>query len=358
LENSRNSSVDTFKFLAIGTVIIHHTRAFYYSYDQYGGHALLLLKYFFYAVRFGIPYFFISAGYFFGKSLQKGRPLGQLTRRYCGRLTQLFILWTIIYFFIPQNFNDEVIKFGYMRTLYWHFTSIHLHIWDFIRHHFITFLFTGSRGHLWFFPAYITGILILSLFLFLKKEKYLIVFGLILYFVSLLGRSYKEFPIGFDPGFEIFYGPFISTFFIAIGLRFSRIDFSARKNHVIVLGFILIFTGLIVQFAENWFLFKYYKMVPEHAFLAGMIPLGIGIFLLSMGYQNLGKSTIFPYLGRYTLGVFVLHEMFISMLKPVRCYFEPVTWDIAFPVIVFLLSLLTTMLLVRSPIGRILVKQQ
>jgi len=231
-------------------VIVHHTQIFSYSYNQYKGYPLLLIKYFFYAIRFGIPYFFIVAGYFFGKSLIKGRPLGQLTKRYCLRLAQLFILWSLVYCFLPQHFSKGAIEYGFLKAIYLHLSSMHMYVWDLIVNTPVSLIFSGTHGHLWFFPAYISGILVVSLFLFLKQEKYLIPFGFLLYIISLLGRSYQNLPIGYSEELQLYRGPFVSTLFMAIGWRFSKVDFSGKKFQTLIFACILIFTGLLIQFSE------------------------------------------------------------------------------------------------------------
>jgi len=142
--NQRNITVDTFKFIAIAMVIVHHTHIFNHSYNQYGGYSWALLKYFFYAVRFGIPYFFIVGGYFFGKSLIKGRPLGQLTKRYCLRLAQVLLLWSLVYCFLPRKFYEGALEYGYLKAIYLHLSSIHIYVWDLIINTPITLIF------LWF----------------------------------------------------------------------------------------------------------------------------------------------------------------------------------------------------------------
>jgi len=222
----------------------------------------------------------------------------------------------------------------------------------------LDFLFTGSAGHLWFFPAYVLAVLILSLFIFLKKEKYIIPFGALLYTVGLLGRSYTQLPLGFEvDNFVMFRGPFIGTLFVAIGWRLSKVDFSVPDRRRIALAVMLIFAGLLIQFAENWFLWKYYAMAPEHSFLFGMIPLGIGLFLFAMTWQNIGRLTYLSVLGRYTLGVFAFHMIFTDTLLPFRSHFEPILWDILYPIAVYFLSFVSTLLLMKFPWGRKLVAQ-
>lgn len=357
MHKNRNISVDTFKFLSIFMVVVHHTKLFYYSYDQYGGYVLLLLKYFFYAIRFGIPVFFIAAGYYFGCSHNKGKPLGRLVKRYCIRLGELFVLWTLVYFLLPPNFVNETQQFGYIKPFIWHWDSLFTYIYNYAKDYPLTLIFMGSFGHLWFFPAYIIGIIILSLFIYFKKENYIIPFGVLLYCLCLLGRSYHMLPMGFETDFQMGRGPFVSTLFIAIGWKFSTIDFSKIQSKAVKTAVLLIISGLLIQFAENWILFKNYNMIPEHEYLIGLVPLGIGVFLLALGYPNLGQSTIFPLLGRYTLGVYALHEFFLKLLLPLRGWVEPIIWDILFPVVIYGLSFAVTMMLLKSYIGRRFVAQ-
>ena len=51
--------------------------------------------------RFAVPFFFLAAGYFYGRKVCSGAPPLPVLRRQAGRLTVLFAFWSGAYLLVP-----------------------------------------------------------------------------------------------------------------------------------------------------------------------------------------------------------------------------------------------------------------
>ena len=90
--------------------------------------------------------------------------------------------------------------------------------------------------------------------------------------------------------------------------------------------------------AEAYFLWRYWQVNPtKHDYLIGTIFFATGVALLSLGKTKNDTETIFSRFGRYTLGIYGGHYVFVDMLEPVGHYMPTGLWQIAFPMIVYAL---------------------
>lgn len=349
MKKERNSTIDTLRFIAIFTVVAQHTNMFDYAYDSFGGEFFLFLKYAVVNIRFAIPFFFLASGYFFGQSLRKGELLSKVVGRYSKRLFVLFASWTVLYIFFPKYWMEHVIEFGFLRAIYWHVLDLG-RILVMIFSKPVRLVMTGTEGHLWFLPALILSMLVLTALIARRKEKWILPVAVVLYSIGVGGEICNSLPSTGEFVFRTFWGPFIGTLFFSAGWWFSKQDdYSLKAALWFLVG------GVLLLMIENVFLWKFLHLKPEHAHLFGAVPLGIGIFLLALIYPNLGKGTIFPTLGNLTLGVYVLHILIRDGFLVFRPSFHPVVWDVFFPLVVYVVAAGLTLLMKRYKITNSLV---
>jgi fucose 4-O-acetylase-like acetyltransferase len=219
-----------------------------------------------------------------------------------------------------------------------------------IDHPFLT-LMTGSAINLWFFPAVIIGVIIVSVFHKLKIEKLLIPFGFILYMLVLLSKSYSVFPLGYHVDFEMRNGPFVSTLFVSFGWFLAE-----KRQFRLRTAIILIATGFLMEYAEIFFFFTQHNMKPPHEYLLGYILVNLGVFWFMLARPNIGKGTVFPKWGKFTLGVYCIHTFVMNnisgWLKP---YMHPVAYDVMRPIAIYLVCLVITAIFMRNKYTRKLV---
>lgn len=344
--SDRIYSIDTFRLVSIFFVILHHIEAFKYSYTIYPSNLILkFLHYFAENVRF-LPFFFIAAGYFFGKGVLRGEHIQDRLLKYCKRLARLFFLWSFIYAFFAVPKGSPLHGQYHLSQAFPAFVA---NIIEVTQHPFV-FLMRGTVENFWFFPALIIGLTIVVVLHTLGREKYIIPLGFVLYVIALSGKSYSVLPWGYQVDFEMRQGPFISTLFVGVGWMLAK-----KNNYHLKTAVLLIFTGIIMQILEALFLYFQYDVKPKHEYLLGTILFCIGIFVFTLARPNIGKNTIFPQLGGLTLGVYAIHMLLLKPVGIFRPYLHPIAYDVLRPIAVYLLSILITLLLKRNSFTKVLV---
>src|SRR5699024_775330 len=101
---ARNTTVDLFRLFAIFGVIVIHTDVL--AHDVFTSGAAHLAE----AVingsgRLAVPFFFVVSGYFFGRRIRSGTPPLPLFVRYARRLLIVWVLWSLIYLFLPLQID-------------------------------------------------------------------------------------------------------------------------------------------------------------------------------------------------------------------------------------------------------------
>ena len=337
-------SIDTFRLISIFFVILHHFPAFKRSYELYYDKAIVFksLYYLFGNIRL-LPFFFLAAGYFFGKSIIESSALGDKLWKYCGRLLKLYVAWSAIYLlFVSPNWWKELQNHGLWLIVVTNVT--------FLLEHPLQYQTRGAQEVLWFFPALISGIIISAVFFAFRREKFLIPLGILLYLIAILGKSYSILPIGYDVDVDMKQGPFVSTIFVGIGWLLAQ-----KQIHPFKTGLILMIFGLAVQVTETLVLWKLFGMKAMHEYLLGTVPFCIGIFMMILSKPDFGKNTKFPEWGKLTLGIYVLHDIVINLFDKIKPLVHPIWWDFTFPALILVISLIITILMRKHTLTRPLV---
>ena len=167
----RNSSIDFFRAIAIFAIIILHTSPFLGSNNIFFKSLYIGLSQ---ASRFAVPYFFIVAGYFFGRKIQSGAVPKKAFMVYVKRLLPLYIIWSFFYIVLPTNIKSEVMSLGLMEATYQKVCTITADP--------VELFFQGGRGHLWFLLSLLIALGIISLFLKLNRKQWIIPISSFLYF--------------------------------------------------------------------------------------------------------------------------------------------------------------------------------
>ena len=322
----RISSIDFFRSAAIFAVIILHTSPFRDSHNvSYEALYIGITN----AARFAIPYFFIVAGYFFGKKIRSGTLPGELLKVYTERLLPLFLLWSSIYLILPTNIKKQVVTSGLWQATYQKVYSI---IAD-----PITLVFQGGRGHLWFLISLLMALGIMTLVLKLNRERCIIPIAALLYFFGLIAGSYSATPIGISISFNTVEGPFFSTLLVAIGWSLS----SEKYNITPIYALILATIGMTLHMAEFFFLWKFYHISPTgHGYFLGTLLWSTGLTMFALSQPRLFDGNMITKWGSYTLGIYLLHLLVLDMFTPFNKIIPFPLWDVIYPFIVYFLSVM------------------
>lgn len=324
----RQLRLDAFRLYAIALIVVAHVQYFGGT-DEASPLALRLLQFVGVTLpRYSIPFFFILAGYFTGgKIVREPEHALETARRYTWRLGAIFLVWCAVYAVeSPQIF------------LY------------LLREYPVTLLLDGSRVHLWFLVSMILTVWLFVLWPFDKKGRSFLWLGGALYVFGLLAGSYRATPLGFDLHFNPRDGVFFGTLFFGIGVYFSmnRPQVSVRTSLALAAG------GLLLFCAEVAYLRVFWKVgAIKHDFLIGTIPFGMGVTLLAFARADTSlDKRLGPY-GRYTLGIYGSHLLFVDWYRPLGAWVNPYLWQVLYAAMVFGSALLFSVVLEKTPLRKL-----
>lgn len=346
---TRIASIESFRVLAIFAVILWHSRFVSHLSAFVDGHLpIVVTGYLVWWV--GVPYFFLTAGYFFHQSVRAhGNPIAQL-RRHVVPLAWILFGWLCIYIVVPPGWPTEVSQHGLWQTFY-STAQKNLHL--LMTQHINLFLQGGVPVfHLWFLPALMFSVAVLAVVAIYRLQRYLIPLIVCLYVFALTeemtGAVFSNFQ--FHPG----------TWSIALLLTAMGWVAAEREQPSATVAWTLIIGGYAFALMEGAVMHTIFHMslkdLTWHFFLGGII-LGLGIFLLALARPNLGHSTPLPFLAQFTLGVYVSHILVIYTLKPLSIKLGGlVPLSGAFvAILVYVISVLLTIVLARVPLVRYLI---
>lgn len=339
----RSSSIDYFKTIAIFAIITLHTSPFH----GYEGNLLQALDVGInQAARFAIPFFFIVSGYLFKIKIScKAAPIC-VFKIYVKRIIPLFLLWTVIYIIVPTDIKKQVIEYGLWeamsKKIYW------------IIQDPMTLLFQGYKGHLWYLMSLVWALGIVTLFVRMNKEKWLLPVAAMLYVFGLLGGSYATTPFGINVlSFDTRNGPFFSTILVVMGCYLAGNKCKIRRSYW--LGLLVL--GASMHAFEVFALWKFYDVNPlRHDYLLGTLLCGVGLtaYVLSLPTNTYDKSFLAKW-GKYTLGIYLLHLLIIDALTLFEKLVPFPLWDVSYPFIVYLLTICIVIALSKHRLARFMI---
>lgn len=343
----RVASIESFRVLAIFAVILCHT-GFATDLSRLADENLPVVLTGYLVWWVGVPYFCITAGYFFRQSIvTDGNPIGQL-RRYVTPFAWMFLGWMCIYIVMSPSWAAEVFHRGLWQPLYSE-TLKNMHL---LATKNISLFLEGGRPiwHLWFLPALMFSLAMLTLITICRLEKYVVPLIISLYVLALT----EELDGGHFLNSSLHVGTWsIALLFTAIGGLFVE-----REQHSTTVAWSLIIAGYAAALMEGEVMTTIFHMtLPTlrwHFFLGGII-LAVGIFQLALAKPKFGQSTPFPFLAQFTLGVYVSHILVLYTLSPI-------IWRVHLPlrgalvgIVVYVFSVLLTIVLGRVRLVRYLV---
>ncbi len=338
----RIASIESFRCLAVLGVICIHTKPF--MRDIFPTPAFRLPEYLFnQPPRVAVPFFFVVSGYLLAKKTLPSHERQARMRRYLRRLLRLLAIWTVIYTLVP-SFWPALGQTNYLQIVAQQMRGL--------LGSPCLLLFEGGKVHLWYLPALLTGVALLWLGAPGGRAAPALFLAVPLFVVGLLGGSYRHTPLGLHLPLVTRDGPFLSLICLTTGALIRQ-----RGVRLSVAGALaLTGTGLALHLLESWFLWRYYQ-VPwlYHDYLLGTVVAANGLLLLALARPELGRRSGLAALGRYTLGVYLCHYLFVDLLGPFTYLFEIRIWQLLFPLLVYLLSLGLTVILGRFPWSRPLV---
>lgn len=339
------ASVESFRVLAIFAVILWHSGFVAQLSRSADGNLLVVLTgYLVWWVA--VPYFFIAAGYFFRHSVLKGEHPISILRGYVAPLAWMLVVWLGISIVTPPNWPFEVVHHGVWQTFY----TTSLNNMQLLVTQNITLFLHGDRPvwHLWFLPALVVSMTTLTMIAMFRLQRYLVPLIISLYVLILTEESVAGY---FHSDFHVraWLGAILLT---TIGWWLAeRAQPTMRTACGLIVGGYAV--ALLEGMSMSVLLHGSKESMLTHFYLGGAT-VGVGIFLLALAKPDLGRSTPFPFLARFTLGVYVSHVFVMYTLSTVlwRVQGRGPLGSVAFALIVYVCSVLFTFALTKIPVAR------
>lgn len=282
----RLSNLDAFRVFGFVAVVILH------SIEDMSGEVTVgtLFRQLF---RWAVPSFFIVSGYLQGISHKSDAD--KITSTII-RILPLLVGWVIFY---------DLFKPGIALTGPKGFA--------------LSLISGGTGSHLWFLFALLVTVpfvLLLSRF----GLTALLIVGGVLFLVAMAFEPYRavlglpKLPWFWGIEFKTRWGPLIGTLFVGIGYILAKSAYRPSYK----LCWILIGSGVALQYAELMFINQVVGQIRPFDCLFGTIPLSVGVSGMFLTLKPSGFIEMIAKLGPCTLGAYCIHIAIIWTLFPVR----------------------------------------
>lgn len=241
MQHKQVHAVDLMKFVCAILVIVVHTYPFYEAFPDVGFISSNILG------RIIIPFFFISAGYFFEiGTTSKGEDY---FKRYMKRLVKLYLIWSAICLPAGILMLNRLID---LQGFQWIFALL------------AGVFYAGTYYHLWYMAALIFALYLCHAWLKKFRLRSLLIVGFILFCFGCLETYYAAFQNwGFiqpvDTYFSIFVttrnGLFFGIIYVALGIAIARENLDTKIKHSLaksILFFVLLFIEAQVVRYFGW----------------------------------------------------------------------------------------------------------
>lgn len=292
-KNTRNYTVDLFKFFSALLIIGIHTSPFS---DINENLYFFVVNVF---CRLAVPFFAVCSGYYLTKVIQKNDYRIATIKRQEIKLIKLYLIWTVLYFFYDIPF---AIKGGYCTVK------------NYIGYG-INAITSGSSYHLWYLISLIYALPLFYFCIKYLKKKSIIPLMIVLYCVKVISYGYVKWlpsPVLYVFNlFNKFDAMFNAVFLLLPLLLLGYIIATGNTLRIkkCVLGFVISFTLLSIEafvlksFGQDSVSFIFFTLPTSYFAFSTVIQLH---FAQDM---KIGKL-----LGSVSLFIYCFHPMVVGLL--------------------------------------------
>jgi surface polysaccharide O-acyltransferase-like enzyme len=337
MAKERLLGVDTVRLFAIVGVIVIHAEIYEsLSHPSIESWARIFVDQ---LARFAVPFFFVIAGYFWGQKIRAGQAPIPLALVSVKRLLLLFLIWCLIYL-LPFNIADlDQDGSSSLGALFSRNISVPFEEPGQV-------LAGGTRPHLWFLPALAISLCLCAMFVEHRGDWLLFLAAAGLYVVGTLGGAYANTPWGLHFANNTRDGLFFGLAFVATGYWLSKWQPQPYWGWI---GLGMFIVGTLGQLLEVGFLLTMHNVFPKQDYVFSTYSTGVGAALIALGNGSWLQNPRLSQWGGLTLGVYLIHYVFVDLLEPLDVRWNSLAWEVAHVLIILALSLLSVSLLMRHP---------
>lgn len=314
-------SIDTMRIIAVACVVLIHTNPFK-GVGIYGNIVDFLIET---AARFAVPFFFMTAGYFFALKITRRDPTDYFIKR-VSALSSIYGFGIVLAF--PVFLTGTAVRTGVKNGDI--MSSILPKVSEFMSPVELIYYGDSITEILWFLPALIFSFSLIYLFIRLDLTGYLLPISVGFHIVGLLGASYTMF---IDVPFRIRDALFFGFFYTSLGYYIYSCEWQPNTDQSTLY---LSATGLfgVLHIGERYVLgyvltgktFVQGVYSPEYTIGTALVTTSLFVFLLSR--PDLGKFTSFPSWGKYAVGIYVAHPPVLYTLRRASEALSMIGYDI------------------------------
>jgi surface polysaccharide O-acyltransferase-like enzyme len=288
-------------------------------------------------VRFAVPFFFISSGYFFGLGVERNGIKNQALHT-CKKLSALYATWWIIYFIFPSS--AEIRRLGFLGSYLSRFERVTLSIENFV--------FLGPTVHLWYFPSLICAVIVASILLiYVKNPVARWAFAGMTYAFGLLGGSYGVTKFGVSLPINHKHFVFFSLLPFYMGIVSAKTEkFKLMRRY----GLLMFALGAAGHFVEARILLQNFGSgMQSHDYLIATLIMAYGAFMMSVSNATLLGNQVLGYFGKLAGGTYLIHILVLQRIPYLEPLLPPNVWMWLAPLFAYLLSALSAAAMLKLP---------
>lgn len=301
-------SIDSMRIVAMVFVVAIHTDPFR-GLGVYGNVANFVIDS---AARFVVPFFFMTAGYFFARKTTRRN----LTDYFSKRATTIVSLYAFgLALAAPVFLAGTVLRTGAENGDIVSSSSHRLA--EFVSPPALLYYGNSISEILWFLPALLFSFAFVYVFVRADKTTYLLPISLGFHIVGLLGTSYTMFV---DVPFEVRDALFFGFFYTSLGYAISARDWQpTAARSPLYLGLTLLFG--VFHLGERYVLGyvvggeTFAQGVYTSSYTIGTALFTVSLFVFLLSRPTLGSSTPVPSWGNYAVGIYVTHPAVLYVLQ-------------------------------------------
>lgn len=333
----RIQSIDTLRAIAMFFIVIGHVQPFR-GFESYGNYVYFALDT---IGQFDVPFFFATSGYFLARSLNSGNVTAAVSGA-ARKLGSIYLFGRLV---------SITATLG-LAVLLGHSVTAALITRGLSNFSLLDILYYGNAlaAPLWFLTALFFAIVFVASFVTVGKTRYLLPVAAAIHVVGILGTNYQ---MAVDVPFRTRDALFFGFFYVALGYTLSSVDWepNERRKYLYLgaVGFFFV-VQLFEQYAIGYIIRDNALGQGIHMteYTLGTVFFVLAIFAYALSNPSWGQNTILPWIGRHSLGIYLLHVPVLRAFRAMNRVWGPaigvdltstLLWQLALTPLVYVISL-------------------